>query len=253
MKGKKYYVYKHTNKENGKVYIGVTCQEPKQRWRCGRGYIKNDHFYRSIQKYGWYEGFNHDVLFSGLTQKQAMEKEIELIKFYDSTNYNKGYNISTGGTSGAVGVVGERNHRYGKRLPEEVILKIKETKAKNPKIYTEEERKRVSKRVREKYKEEEYVRKLRDGGFWDGRKGEAHPMYGRKGADNPNSKKVICLNTLEVFASATEASEKMGVNHSKLCMCCRGLRKSCGKDRDGNRLKWMYYNDYLERGAINED
>ena len=48
----------------------------------------------AIQKYGW-DGFDHIVLFDNLTRSQAIEKEIELIKEYDS--YNNGYNSTPGG------------------------------------------------------------------------------------------------------------------------------------------------------------
>lgn len=78
-----------------------------------------------------------------------------------------------------------------------------------------------------------------------GRTGELHPMYGKYGVENPNSKKVICLNTLEIFESATDASKIKNVNHSKLCMCCRGERTSCGKNENGEFLTWMFYEDYL--------
>ena len=34
----KYCVYKHTNKTNNKVYIGITCRKPEVRWDSGWGY-----------------------------------------------------------------------------------------------------------------------------------------------------------------------------------------------------------------------
>lgn len=100
---KTYYVYKHTNKHNGKVYIGITCRQPEVRWNNGKGYENNEHFYRAIQKYGWNEGFIHEIIASGLTKELACQMEIELISTYDSTNYEKGYNCSNGGECGNSG------------------------------------------------------------------------------------------------------------------------------------------------------
>lgn len=90
-------VYMHTSPSN-KVYIGITTQEPKNRWGNGSNYSSNEHFSRAIQKYGW-NNFKHEILFSNLTLEEAKKKEIELISFYDSTNPDKGYNITLGGES----------------------------------------------------------------------------------------------------------------------------------------------------------
>ena len=92
-----YYVYKHTS-PNGKVYIGITSQNPQKRWKYGHGYIDNHYFRNAIKKYGW-NNFEHEILFSGLSVEEAKKKEIELIKEYDSTNRSKGYNRSPGGNS----------------------------------------------------------------------------------------------------------------------------------------------------------
>lgn len=100
---KMYCVYKHTNKFNGKVYIGITSQQPEKRWKNGYGYEGNEYFFRSIQKYGWNEGFDHEIIVDGLTKEQACAIEIELIQAYDSTNSDKGYNFSSGGDCGNAG------------------------------------------------------------------------------------------------------------------------------------------------------
>ena len=92
-----YVVYKHTNINNGKVYIGITCQDPKARWNGGHGYNKNEYFWRAIQKYGWNDGFLHEILYEDLTHKDACQIEIELIAKYNSTNPNYGYNHHKGG------------------------------------------------------------------------------------------------------------------------------------------------------------
>ena len=98
-----YCVYKHTNKFNSKVYIGITSQIPEKRWKNGYGYEGNEYFYRAIQKYGWGNGFEHEIIASGLTKADACAMEVKLIELYDSTNSDKGYNFSIGGDCGNAG------------------------------------------------------------------------------------------------------------------------------------------------------
>lgn len=91
---KNYFVYMHTF-PNGKRYIGITIQTPEKRWERGSGY-KGAVVYNAIQKYGW-DNIKHEVLFSGLTQEQAEQKERELIAQYQSADRDHGYNIALGG------------------------------------------------------------------------------------------------------------------------------------------------------------
>ena len=93
---KQYTVYKHTS-PNGKIYIGITEAAVEKRWKYGRGYEYNTHFYNAIKKYGW-DNFEHEVLFTNLTAEEAAQKEIELIALYHSDDRSKGYNVSPGGT-----------------------------------------------------------------------------------------------------------------------------------------------------------
>lgn len=92
-----YCVYIHTNIANGKVYIGITCQDPKIRWNSGYGYRKNEYFWRAIQKYGWSDGFSHEILYEDLTYEDACNIEIALIAKYNSTDPACGYNHHQGG------------------------------------------------------------------------------------------------------------------------------------------------------------
>lgn len=90
-----YYVYKHTNKLNGKTYIGITCKKPERRWGPnGNRYFRCKHFFSAIQKYGW-SNFSHEVLYSNLSKDDAEKKEIELIAKYKQLHMS--YNISDGG------------------------------------------------------------------------------------------------------------------------------------------------------------
>ena len=111
---KLYSVYKHTT-PSGKVYIGITCRNPKIRWGAGSGY-KTQVFNRAIEKYGW-KNIKHEIICSGLTETEASAKERELIAEYDSCNPKRGYNKNYGGT-------------FGNKVTEEGLLKIAESKKK---------------------------------------------------------------------------------------------------------------------------
>lgn len=98
-----YSVYMHRNKKNSKVYIGITCRDVKVRWgNNGNGYKPYyghiNYFWNSIEKNGW-DGFYHYVIQSNMSKEDAENMEIRLIKYYDSTNPSKGYNIQNGGSS----------------------------------------------------------------------------------------------------------------------------------------------------------
>lgn len=89
-----YKVYIHTT-PNNKVYVGITKRDPSHRWNFGHGY-DSQLFGRAVRKYGW-DNISHEIVYQDLSEKEAKQKEIELISLYDSTNPLKGYNCTTGG------------------------------------------------------------------------------------------------------------------------------------------------------------
>lgn len=98
----KWFVYIHTVPKEiskykyDKYYIGITSQNPPDlRWDGGWGYV-DQLFYKAIKKYGW-DNIKHEILYSGLTQDEAIAKEKELIIQYDSLWGRHGYNVSPGG------------------------------------------------------------------------------------------------------------------------------------------------------------
>ncbi len=95
MKNSLYTIYKHIF-PNGKIYIGITQQDPKIRWAKGLGYKRNTLMWRAIKKYGW-ENIKHEILEVNLTEDEANKKEIELIEKFNTTDFNFGYNIRSGG------------------------------------------------------------------------------------------------------------------------------------------------------------
>ena len=89
----KFIVYEHVNLFNNKRYIGITSQIPEVRWQRGSGYRENTIFFRAIKKYGWND-FEHNILYEGLSNREALEIESTLIKKYKSLGVS--YNISDG-------------------------------------------------------------------------------------------------------------------------------------------------------------
>lgn len=94
---RKYCVYCHTNRVNGKKYVGVTCQKPEVRWgKNGSKYVDQPVFFSAIEEYTWDE-FTHEIVQEGLSKDEASEVEKELISKYNTTDRANGYNISPGG------------------------------------------------------------------------------------------------------------------------------------------------------------
>lgn len=138
-----YIVYKHTA-PNGKIYIGITSLKFERRCDNGNGYRNNSHFTSAIKKYGW-NNITHEILFTGLTKKEAELKEVELIRKYKSDNREYGYNIKDGGgvhrQSEETKKKLSESHK-GKKLSDEHIRKIKNTRTKRKVVmldkYTDE-------------------------------------------------------------------------------------------------------------------
>lgn len=90
---------------SGKVYIGQTINESHRRVQH-KNQAKNpkDYFHRAIAKYG-FESFKYSVLFRTASNDVRRLKflldimERYFIKKYNSTNKDKGYNLTTGGES----------------------------------------------------------------------------------------------------------------------------------------------------------
>lgn len=209
-----YKVYKHTNKVNNKVYIGITKNTLKERWRGG--YWNNPHFFNSIRQYGK-ENFVSEILEDGLTKSQAEEKERYYIRLYDSTNPDKGYNIEKGG-----------NH-HGKHSDE---TKAKISKALKGKKFTKEHLEHLKKPKSVAYSEE---RRKAVAEFMKGNqlgKGRKHTAEEKrlisKGNKGKHCKKVYCSNGM-VFNSVEEAANFFNVPRHTIMNMCNGKTKKSFK------------------------
>lgn len=92
---KTYCIYCHTNKINGKKYVGMTSQSLENRWRKGKGYKHCEAIEQAFIEYGW-DNFDHEVLAEGLLYEEACEAEKRFIKEL-GCRFPEGYNIDGGG------------------------------------------------------------------------------------------------------------------------------------------------------------
>lgn len=87
------YIYKITNKTNGKVYIGQTIRPIEKRFNRhisdAVNNILDTHFARAIRKYGK-ENFQLDLIDTAKSQEELNKKEYYWIKYYNSVKC--GYN-----------------------------------------------------------------------------------------------------------------------------------------------------------------
>lgn len=95
-------IYKITNKTNGKVYIGKSCNI-ERRWREHKSDTFNPNkpdrqefpLYRAFHKYG-IDNFSFEIIEENPSDING-EREKYWIEHYDSNNSQKGYNATLGG------------------------------------------------------------------------------------------------------------------------------------------------------------
>ncbi len=208
-------IYKITNKINGKVYIGLTRKDLKNRIRQHKFRRKerpNHPLYNSMNKYG-IDNFKFEAICSSLDIKYLGELEIFFIKLYNSTDMTKGYNLTEGGE------MNNLSSETRKKLGE--MCKIRWSIPENREKYTQAIRK--AKKEYPKYTHSlETRKKISESG-----KGKQ-----LVGANNPRSRKVQCIETGEIFDNHTHAKTKYKAN----------IHKAAKTGRKGAGMHWIFLN-----------
>lgn len=90
-----YYIYKATNKINGKSYVGQTCDFHSRVWQHQRCYEKEDcDFHRAIKEFG-FDNFSWEIIETCESEDRACELEKYYIEKFNT--YRDGYNMTKGG------------------------------------------------------------------------------------------------------------------------------------------------------------
>lgn len=249
-------VYMHTNKINGKIYVGQTSQKPEKRWNHGNGYKDNLYFYRAIQKYGW-NNFEHEVIASKLTKKEADCFEQLLIKELDLMNPTKGYNLQSGGSHGVCSEISRQNiKRAARKRSENEQYRIRQSEShkgqrawnKGKKgCYSDETLDKMRAASTGKHPSEETRKKMSES-----RCGEKNGMFGKRHSNetrnkiseknqsqnNPKARKVnqytldnVLIKTWDYMK---QAGECLNIPPQNISRCCRTSKGTAGG------FKWSY-------------
>ena len=236
------YVYMVRNKVNGKIYFGITEDDFDTRYRSDIAtHTHNEHLKRSIEKYG-IENFEINKEFDvAYNQDDLWDLEDMYMCLYNTLDRRYGYNKKRSGSK--CKGCGKHSEESKRKLSETRKEKGLAKGEKNPnygKHFSEGTKQKMSELKKGKPLSEEHKRKM----------SEAHKGK-RLGSKNPSAKKVICLDTLQVFDTLKEAGEWCGVGRTTIGNYLNGYSKYAGKHPEtSEKLHRMYYEDYLK---INSD
>lgn len=228
-------IYCIENNINSKKYIGQS-NNIYSRWYNHKYCLNNNMHSNSYLQNAWNKYGEENFTFKILELCDSLvidSREIYYIDKFSTLSRENGYNLTSGGN---------RN----KQLSEDTKEKIRI--AHIGKLVSDETRRKIS---------------INRTGIMTGKN---HPNYGKKipkehiellrslakqrnGDKCYQAKKVICINTQEVFSTIKEAGEKYkdyGSNENNIGKCCRKERRYSGKFGDGTPIQWSYYQDNIE-------
>jgi group I intron endonuclease len=234
---KKFIIYKHTNKSNGKAYIGYTSFSMEERWQQHvSDAFKNDEksqhrvFYIAIRNYG-IDNWEHEILEECKSKKEAKLAEIRLIDqywtYYKRPHEAYGYNMTIGGDG----------HPEGYIVPDWVGEKI--SKSLSGRTLTKEHSQKISVALVGREFSDLHRKHLTQS-----RLGEDNSFYGKKHTEEwiqqskelhnkPVDKLTMDNEFIKTYASLTDAYKETGAMH--IAEVCNGTR------RHAKHFKWRWH------------
>lgn len=240
-------VYLATNLCNGKVYVGITTRNLKQRIAEHKSdgmaqKSQKSYFHKAIQKYG-FENFKFEIIDTATADTSEMMTENlkalerHYIDVYGSHDKYRGYNLTTGG-DGVFGMVLSDAHKAavskahkGKPLSDEHKKKIRDY-MRSPRNH------RLGSNLSDEAKER--ISRANKGRL----AGSNNPMYGASRPDlsernRKNGKKVAQVDlvtgeTIRVWNSLCEISRETGFNRKCITDCCNHITKR------SHGFRWEY-------------
>lgn len=207
------------------MYIGQTKNFEKRKKEHLNENRTNLRFHNLLRKN--LNDFTIDIIEDDVQDTLLNDREKYWIKYYN-TFLGFGFNLTEGGDGGF-----SYCQNYWKNNPEKMKKHIetiqpmaaeaaKEWRKKNP----EKEKQRID-------------NLLQKSAEWRQKNPELFEENRKKGV-LAVSKKVMLINTGEIFTSASEAGRIYNIAPTNISGCCKGVRKSAGKDCKGIKLVWKY-------------
>lgn len=230
--GKIYIIKNNINQKN---YIGKTSREIKARYRehIHRDINNNQPIHRAMLKYG-IENFSIEVLEDSIPTLELLnEREQYWINKYNSL-VPYGYNLNPGGDGG---ICYHNIGDYWAKADKKVFIEHqrKANKASqdffktHPEEFDKAQRKRIQGSLQWRINNPELAKQQQK---------EITEKAAQKNSIPIEKYDLTTGETLETFASASEASKITGTDASTIRKCCNKKLKGCTDKRDGRKYGW---------------
>jgi len=233
----KYYLYRHIRLDkNEPFYIGIGSKKDKNFYAYSSEYERaytntsRSTFWKNITSKTDYEV---EILLESDDYEFIKQKEIEFIALYKRLDCCQGLLVNL--TDGGEGSSGRESWNKGTRMWENRIHpNLGKKLSKDTCKKKSESMKTSPKNLKGKKLPKEWCESISNAVM-----GEKNHMFGKTGELHHGSKKIINMDTFEVYVSMKEASEKTDYAFKYI---------SENLLRENNYTPFVFYSEYLEKG-----